>query len=96
MLDSYTTISVYLLIATLFYWFHFLDKNKNDERGDQIVGKAAKISFSSLFVIMGFISIFYYTETITPDILFDYMLIGLSIGSLIHTVSLFLYNRKYQ
>lgn len=96
MLNTFTTVSVCLLAVTLLYWFHFLDKNRKDERGDQIVGKSAKISFSSLFVIMGFIAIFYYTETITPDIVFDYILIGLSIGALIHTVSLFLYDRKYQ
>ncbi|MBD8038710.1 hypothetical protein H9635_18355 [Solibacillus sp. A46] len=96
MLDTLTTVSGFLLLATIFYWFHFLDKNKNDERGDHIVGKAAKISFSSLFVIMGIITVFYTTEAITADNLFNYMLIGLSVGTLIHTVSLFLYDRKYQ
>ncbi|MEK4627763.1 MAG: hypothetical protein ABS862_08520 [Carnobacterium inhibens] len=96
MLDMFATVSTLLLLVTILYWAYFLDKNKNDERGDQIVGKAAKISFSSLFVIMGFITIFYYNERITPDFLFDYMIIGLSVGALIHAVSLFLYDRKYQ
>lgn len=96
MIGTLATVSILLLLLSLLYWAHFLDKNKNDERGDQIVGKAAKISFSSLFVIMGFITVFYYNENITPEFLFDYMTIGLSVGVLIHTVSLFLYNRKYQ
>lgn len=95
MLDTIATVSTILLVATLIYWASFLDKNKNDERGDQIVGKAAKISFSSLFVIMGVIIVFYYNENITQNSLFDYMIIGLTVGALIHAVSLFLYNRKY-
>ncbi|EEL64063.1 hypothetical protein CON48_29325 [Bacillus thuringiensis] len=94
MLSIFAKISSAILLISIFYWAYYLDKNKKDERSEQILGKASKYSFLFTYISLGFFAIFYLNGHISPNNLFDLIIVLIAVMSLINTLSIFVYNKK--
>lgn len=94
MLTVIAKIGTAVLLLSIFYWAHYVDKNKKDERSEKIIGKSSKYSFSFTYILLGFFSIFYLNGYIDPKNVFNFLVIIIALMSLVNSLFIFILNKK--
>ncbi|MCI4251490.1 hypothetical protein MRP26_21410 [Bacillus sp. CCB-MMP212] len=94
MLTIFAKISTAILLMSIAYWMYYLDKNKKDERGEQVVGRASKYAFLFSYILLGFFAILHLNGYILVDEIFNFLVIIISIMAFINSLLIFVFNKK--